>query len=203
MRILAVAVGALALAGLAAVAFADDGLIRGNASSPSGDYGPPRESLIDEWNADQEYESIGTYAGGCFAFPYNPPMNYTLERVEFLAGGVDGEVTVQVRADNYIGTILGEVTYSESAQTGWQGQNLEPCVPLATGITYCIIYDVVPEADGSTAFDGQIIPYYYAADCTNYGQLWETVYWKARFYGNTDATPTEGWSWGRVKSLYR
>lgn len=202
MRALVAVVSILFLGGLAAPAFAQDGFL-GGASSPGGDYEPPRESLMDEWNADQPHYPIGTYSGGCFAYPYDPPFDYSLQRVEFLAGGVGGTVTVQVRADDYNGPILGEVTYTESAETGWQGADLEPCVPLTVGGIYFVVYEVVPDADASTSDGGVTIPYYYASNCETYGDIFTHIYWKARFYGDTDATPAEDNSWGRVKSLYR
>lgn len=204
MRAFVAVVSLFLLSGFTAVVLADGGIDFGGASAPpGGDYGPPREELIDEWNPDQSHSPVGTYSGGCFAWPYTPPMDYSLERVEFIAGGVGGTVTVQMRADDYNGPILGEVTYTESAETAWQGENLEPCVPLTVGGVYFLVYEVVAGADASTAAGGVTIPYYYASDCSNYSDLFTHIYWKARFYGSTDATPTEANSWGRVKSLYR
>ncbi|MBD3162966.1 MAG: hypothetical protein GF346_11155, partial [Candidatus Eisenbacteria bacterium] len=188
MRITAIVFGALLLCGVSGLALANDGIVVGEGSTQGGFYDGPREDLIHEWNADQEHSPAGTYSGGCFAYPYDPPMEYTLERVEWLAGGLGGTVTVQVRDGDPNGTVLGEVTYDEVAQTGWQGENLVPAVPVVPGGDYFIIYDVVPDADASTAAAGDIIPYRYASDCASYGDIFESIYWKARFYG-TSAVP--------------
>jgi len=202
MRRLVIAACAVLLLGQPIISMADDGFTLDPPSTPGGDYEAPRESLIDEWNADEAHYPIGIYSGGCFAYPYDPPIEYDLERVEFIAGGVGGQATVQVRADDYNGAVLGEVTYTESSATGWQGENLVPAVHLTPGSVYFLIYHVVPNGDASTAETGTVVPYYYASDCSSYGQLFEHIYWKARFYG-TGGTATDVGTWGRIKGLYR
>ena len=193
---------ALMLLGLVGLAVANDGIIPGDNPRPSGYADQAREDLMDEWNADSPHVVIGTYSGGCFAYVYEAPFDYMLERVEFLAGGLAGPVTVQIRADDPNGTVLGEVSYDEVAETSWQGSNLVPAVAVNGGTTYFVIYDVVPSADASTGDFGTVVPYHYASDCVTYGDLFESIYWKARFYGE-DAVAADESTWSAVKGLYR
>ena len=193
---------ALMLLGLAGFAVANDGIIPSDNPRPSGYADQAREELMDEWNAAEAHVPAGTYTGGCYALVYEAPFDYVLERVEFLAGGVAGPAAVQVRADSYDGPVLGEVSYNEVAETSWQGANLEPAVLLTAGATYSIVYMPAPDSDASTAAGGDIVLYYWAQDCTVYGDVVDYIYWKARFYGG-DVVAADESTWSAVKGLYR
>ncbi|HYM82122.1 MAG TPA: DUF4082 domain-containing protein [Candidatus Limnocylindria bacterium] len=167
---------------------------------------PAATSLIDAWNDTQPYASVGTYAATCFGFAYVPPQQYTLERIEFYAGGLAGAVTVSVHADDGsgypTGASLGSVSYGESATLGWQGANLVPAVALTAGTTYYIKYVPVNGADATTAGSGTVIPHSFG-DCSTWTGPVPAFFWMARFYGMPAVTATTPVTWSRIKILYR
>ena len=167
---------------------------------------PPREEYIEGWNDDQPYQSAGTYAADCFGFAYTPSVSYALERIEFHAGGIGGPVTVSLLEDDGsgepTGAVLGTVSYEESATHGWQGDNLVPPVSVTAGTLYYIEYQVVVDADASTAASGVLIPHLWSYGCVAWDGPGNGERWMVRFYGEPQS-PVETSGWGRIKSLYR
>ena len=167
----------------------------------------PREDLIEGWNDDQPYQSIGTYAANVFAWQFVPTESYELERIEFYAGGVGGTVTVSLLEDTGSGypdgPVLGTVTYVESATHGWQGDNLVPSVCVDEGALYYIRYDVVVGADCTTAASGVGRPHYFSYDGgVTWGGPVGDYYWMARFYGDLGGTPVQQTTWGAIKAAF-
>ena len=164
-------------------------------------------TLMDGWNHTQPYASAGSYGARCFGFAYVPSQSYSLERIEFYAGGVAGTVSVSVHQDvgsNFpTGPVLGSVTYPESAILGWQGGNLAPTVVILAGSTYYIKYVPVNFAPVSTASTGILIPHSWADECS----LWQgpaaSFFWMARFHGSPLPTANAQTTWSAIKRLYR
>ncbi|MBM3316700.1 MAG: hypothetical protein FJY75_02500 [Candidatus Eisenbacteria bacterium] len=169
---------------------------------------PARESLMDAWNDTQPFEPGWSYGANAFAFAYTPSLSYTLERMEFFAGGLGGQVTIEIRANDGTGLpngpVLAAATYNESAAQSWQGQNLGTPVALSAGTLYYIRYYVVVGANCSFASSGVIIPHFWSWDG---GASWDgpagSFYWMARFYGEDGGTPVVEDTWSGVKGLFR
>jgi len=208
MRLWAWLLGALLLASVGGVASAQVyGVNTGTPGAPVMTE-PSREGLLDAWNDTQAWTSGWTYGASVFGFAYTPPLTYILNRIEWYAGGLAGQVTMEIRADDGTGLpngpILSSVTYNESADQAWQGQNLGSPVVLTAGTLYYIRYYVVVNANCSFAATGTIIPHYWSFDG---GSTWDgpapSFYWMARFYGDTSVTPVYEDTWSSVKSLFR
>jgi hypothetical protein len=169
---------------------------------------PARESLMDAWNDTQPWTSGWTYGANVFGFAYTPPTTYCLHRMEFYAGGLGGQVMLEIRANDGSGLpngpILGSVTYNEVETQGWQGANLTTPVTMTAGTLYYIRYYVVVGANCAFATGGTLIPHFWSWDG---GASWEgpasSFYWMARFYGDPGATPVFPDTWSTVKALFQ
>jgi hypothetical protein len=208
MRLWTLLLGAAILASVGSVASADlFGVNVGTLGDPVMT-APARESLMDAWNDAQPFQSGYTYGANVFAFAYTPLVNYTLNRMEFYAGGLAGQVMLEIRANDGSGLpngpILASATYTESATQGWQGGNLATPVSLTAGTLYYIRYYVVVNANCAFATGGTIIPHFYSWDS---GATWNgpasSFYWMARFYGDEGGIPVIDDTWSSVKGLFR
>ncbi len=203
MKIIAL-MGLLLIAAAPALAEQNAGALYTGEMTGQGTGSDARESLVDAWNDTQTPASGWTYAASAFGFPYTPASDYTLNRVEFYAGGMAGTVTVSILADSGSGlpdgAVLASATYDEVADRQWQGADLDSPVALTGGTLYYIRYDVVVGAELSHADSGSVVPHYW-----NYGGGWEgpsdLFYWMARFYGDV-TTPAGTFSWSEVKGAY-
>lgn len=186
MKLIAL-MGLILIAAAPALAEQNAGVLYTGEMTGEGTGSDARETLVDAWNDTQTPLSGWTYAASIFGFAYTPASDYTLNRVEFYAGGAAGTVTVSILADSGSGlpdgAVLASATYGEVADRQWQGADLDSPVALTGGTLYYIRYDVVVGAELSHADSGVAIPHFW-----NYGSSWEgpssLFYWMARFYGD-------------------
>jgi hypothetical protein len=199
---LTIAIGLIFLVALPVLA--NDGIIPGQNPFEF-EFVPPERDLIEAWNDDQP-PAGAMYSGACFSFPYVPGVTYLLERVEFFAGTIAGQVTLEIWADDPDndgpdGTYLGGVTYQESPPRDWQGANLEPAVEVTAGEQYWLVYAVVVGSEVTGSYEGVIIPHWWGDDCLTWSGPFDSLAWMARFYGYLP-TPVQEGTWSTVKSLY-
>lgn len=177
------------------------------SDQPPGPYqgSPADQSLIEAWNDNGMPGSTATYVSPCFAFEYSPGVSYLLERIEWYAGNISGQVRTTVRDGGVTGPDLATTGYyMESPPRDWQGVNLQTPVQVTVGNTYGLVYEIVVGAQVSGASTGTIIPHWHdpSGACTSFNGPYNSLPWRARFYGQL-ATPTEASTWGNIKSIYR
>ena len=166
---------------------------------------PADQALIEAWNDNGAPGSTSTYASPCFAFQYIPGVSYLLERIEWYAGNIGGQVRTTVRDGSVTGPDLATTGYyMESPPRDWQGMNLQTPVQVTAGSTYGLVYEIVVGAQVSGASTGVIIPHFHdpSGACTSFNGPFNSLPWRARFYGQL-ATPTDASTWGNIKSIYR
>ncbi len=205
MKLIAL-IGSILLIALPALAVENGGVTFSGESSGQAVNEAARESLADSWNDTETHSGASIYTAQHFGFAYTPSTSYTLNRVEWLAGGIGGTVTVAIHADNGSGypdgALLASATYSESEVTGWQGGNLDTPVALTAGTTYYIKYSPVSGAFVSDATGGTLVAHSWYFDSNGYWEgPGEFFYWMARFYGDI-STPTGNISWSEIKGSF-
>ncbi|MBC8368187.1 DUF4082 domain-containing protein [bacterium] len=199
-------VGMIMLMAIPALAVETGGVTLSNETGSQGVPADARESLADSWNDTETHSGASTYSAQHFGFAYTPSTSYTLNRVEWYAGGIAGTVTVAIHADSGSGypdgALLASATYGESDVTSWQGGNLDTPVALNAGTTYYIKYTTVNGAFLSDATSGTVVAHSWYYDSNGF---WEGpgafFYWMARFYGDI-STPTGNISWSEIKGSF-
>lgn len=181
-----------------------------NGINPSGKHLPGntqgRSDFVEGWNQDQPFGGSGTLSASCFGYPYSPGSTYTLTRVEFMAGLVEGPARIEIRADNGSGNPDGEVLgggdFDQVAAIGWQGADFDFPVAVIEGMNYYIVYEVVLGGSPSTAVSGVGIHHLPSWDCQIWGNLFTDTPWMAKFFGDAPVESVPG-TWDAVKALYQ
>jgi len=207
MKRLGIVITVVGLVALTIPALAtEDGIILSPAAPAHGQYSSPDTELIEAWNDNGAPGHTASYGSPCFAFHYVPSMSYLLERIDWYAGDVGGQVTVEVRDGDLNGASLGSVTYMESPPRDWQGENLIPAVPVTAGADYYLVYSIVVGAQVSGASTGNVLPHWHdpavPVACSTWSGPFNSLPWRARFYGSI-ATPVEEGTWGQIRNVYR
>jgi hypothetical protein len=181
----------------------ENGILPSDGSPGSTQNSAPRTSLIEAWNDNGMPGHTGRYSSLCFAFEYVPSVSYTLERIDLYAGNIAGTVTLSVRDGSLNGGTLASVTYQETPPRDWQGADLVPAIPVLTGSSYFLVYEIVRDAQISAASSGTPISHWHDPNltCSNWSGPHTSIPWRARFYGALP-TPTEPSTWGNIKSVY-
>jgi hypothetical protein len=203
----------LSLGVLAAVLFlttnthaADVAGVRTGRGGATGINTPALFTLVDAWNDGQIPVGATVYAAHCFDYPYVPSKDYTLVRIEFFAGDLEGPVTVSVHANvgsgHATGPALASVSYQETLPRRWQVSDLIPSLSLHAGTLYYVKYQIVPTAQCSMGMDGVPIAHGWSDFCLTWNSSDPVFPWMARFYGDV-TTSARPHSWGAIKSLYR
>jgi hypothetical protein len=161
--------------------------------------------FVEGWNVDQAHADNWTYAAPCMGPEWVASTTYTLERIELMAGGLTGTVTIEIRADDGSGCPTGEVlssgSFEQAAELGWQGCDMEPVV-LNGGMVYHMLLMPVVDSVCSFAIEGVFIPHCWSWDCSVWEGPSESFNWMAKFFGSPPVAD-ENTSWTRVKALYR
>ncbi len=168
------------------------------------------QDLIHEWNADTPAQDMSDggmlYAPNCYALQYSPPEDFLLERVDFVHGDA-GDITVWFFSGEEPdeGELLTEITYTQSAELGWQGEAFTVPVQVSAGQPYWVIISPVNHSPISICElgDGTPTPMKVDFNCDGGYSAFVTGFsFKVRFYG-TATVATENVTWDRVKGLYR
>lgn len=206
MKRLLWAIGIIGLVATAGVASAsEDGIFWTNLPPAPGENSPADFTLIEAWNDNAAPGHTSTYISPCFGFLYTPSVSYVLERIEWYAGDIGGQVSTTVRGGGLNGPNLATTgPYNEVPPRNWQGQNLAPAIPVTAGSTYGLVYRIVVGSQISAATTGTPISHYHdpSGACTVFNGPFTSIPWRARFYG-TLATPVDAATWGTIKSFYR
>jgi hypothetical protein len=166
-----------------------------------------RSNFMEGWNVDEPIEEGRIYAVMCFAYPYQPGLNYWLDRVEFIAGEGTGTVSIEIRADDGsgypTGPVLASGSYEQVDTMSWQGADLSPCVFVEQGVTYWVVLQPIVGSRTSTADMGTAITHLWSGDCVTWEGPTTSLYWMAKFFGGLQPSATDLGTWGAVKALYR
>jgi hypothetical protein len=106
-------------------------------------------------------------------FAYTPPVDLQLGHIEVWTGEEVGVNTVAIWtgdvALNQPAAPLASGSWSMVSSNGWQGADLDHCVPLTAGVTYWVVWAPIEHAQSSFQASGTPVTYRGSFDG---GQTW-------------------------------
>lgn len=105
------------------------------------------QSICYGENTGPNFEDFSSTGNATFAIEFTPNVSVNVNRVELFTGEVTAAMSLAIWTNDAVNetplAALGQGSFTSALAKGWQGADLAPFVPLASGTTYWLVWSTV------------------------------------------------------------